>query len=332
MRPPTSRGPRKGITLTTQLSPARRALGATLSVSPIALGGNVFGWTADRDASFAILGAYVEAGGNFIDTADVYSAWIPGNSGAESETIIGEWIRSRGRPEDLVIATKVAQFAKRPGLGADNVRAAVDDSLERLGVEQIDLYYAHRDDPETPIEETAGVFSELVDAGKIKAIGVSNYSPARLREWLAAVENGGLHKPAALQPEYNLLERDIEGELLPLAHEAGLGVVPYFALAHGFLTGKYRKDVEVDSARASSVEQYRTERGYAIVDAVVGIADAHDTQPGTVALAWLAAQPGVVAPIASARTAEQLPLITDAFTLELSEDELKTLDRVSARA
>ncbi len=318
--------------MTTQLSPARRALGGTLSVSPVALGGNVFGWTADRDESFAILDAYVEAGGNFIDTADVYSAWIPGNSGAESETIIGEWLRSRGRPEDLVIATKVAQFAKRPGLSADNVRAAVDDSLERLGVERIDLYYAHRDDPETPIAETAAVFSELVDAGKITAIGVSNYSPSRLREWLAAVENGRLHQPTALQPEYNLLERDIESELLPLAREAGIGVVPYFALAHGFLTGKYRKDVEVESARASSVEQYRNDHGYAIADAVTSIAKTHDTQPGTVALAWLAAQPGVIAPIASARTAAQLPLITDAFTLKLSDDELKTLDRVSARA
>lgn len=318
--------------MTTQLSPARRSLGPALSVSPVALGGNVFGWTADRDASFAILDAYVEAGGNFIDTADVYSAWIPGNSGAESETIIGEWLRSRGRPDDLVIATKVAQYAKRPGLSADNVRAAVDDSLERLGVEQIDLYYAHRDDPETPIDETAGVFSELVDAGKITAIGVSNYSPARLREWLAAVEKGGLHKPAALQPEYNLLERGIESELLPLAREAGIGVVPYFALAHGFLTGKYRRDTQVDSARAGSVEQYRNDHGYAIVDAVAAIADAHRTQPGTVALAWLAAQPGVVAPIASARTAEQLPLITEAFALELSQEELTTLDRVSATA
>ncbi|VXB01554.1 aldo/keto reductase [Pseudoclavibacter sp. 8L] len=318
--------------MTTQLSPARRALGGTLSVSPVALGGNVFGWTADRDESFAILDAYVEAGGNFIDTADVYSAWIPGNSGAESETIIGEWLRSRGRPEDLVIATKVAQFAKRPGLSADNVRAAVDDSLERLGVERIDLYYAHRDDPETPIAETAAVFSELVDAGKIKAIGVSNYSPPRLREWLAAVENGRLHQPTTLQPEYNLLERDIESELLPLAREAGIGVVPYFALAHGFLTGKYRRDVEVESARASSVEQYRNDHGYAIADAVATIAKTHDTQPGTVALAWLAAQPGVVAPIASARTAAQLPLITDAFTLKLTDDELKTLGRVSAKA
>lgn len=318
--------------MTTHLSPARRALGGTLSVSPVALGGNVFGWTADRDESFAILDAYVEAGGNFIDTADVYSAWIPGNSGAESETIIGEWLRSRGRPEDLVIATKVGQFAKRPGLSADNVRAAVDDSLERLGVERIDLYYAHRDDPETPIAETAAVFSELVDAGKITAIGVSNYSPSRLREWLAAVENGRLHQPTALQPEYNLLERDIESELLPLAREAGIGVVPYFALAHGFLTGKYRRDIEVESARASSVEQYRNVRGYAIADAVATIAKTHDTQPGTVALAWLAAQPGVVAPIASARTAAQLPLITDAFTLQLSDDELRTLDRVSAKA
>ena len=318
--------------MTTQLTPARRALGGTLSVSPVALGGNVFGWPAARDESFAILDAYVEAGGNFIDTADVYSAWIPGNSGAESETIIGEWLRSRGRPEDLVIATKVAQFAKRPGLSADNVRAAVDDSLERLGVERIDLYYAHRDDPETPIAETAAVFSELVDAGKIKAIGVSNYSPPRLREWLAAVENGRLHQPTALQPEYNLLERDIESELLPLAREAGIGVVPYFALAHGFLTGKYRRDVEVESARASSVEQYRNDHGYAIADAVATIAKTHDTQPGTVALAWLAAQPGVVAPIASARTAAQLPLITDAFTLKLTDDELKTLGRVSAKA
>ncbi|PPG30819.1 alcohol dehydrogenase [Pseudoclavibacter sp. RFBG4] len=318
--------------MTTQLSPARRALGGTLSVSPVALGGNVFGWTADRDESFAILDAYVEAGGNFIDTADVYSAWIPGNSGAESETIIGEWLRSRGRPEDLVIATKVAQFAKRPGLSADNVRAAVDDSLERLGVERIDLYYAHRDDPDTPIAETAAVFSELVDAGKITAIGVSNYSAPRLREWLAAVENGRLHQPTALQPEYNLLERDIEGELLPLAREAGIGVVPYFALAHGFLTGKYRRHVKVESARAGSVEQYRNDHGYAIADAVAAIAKTHDAQPGTVALAWLAAQPGVVAPIASARTAAQLPLITDAFTLKLSDDELKTLDRVSAKA
>ena len=318
--------------MTTQLSPARRALGAALSVSPVALGGNVFGWTADRDASFAILDAYVEAGGNFIDTADVYSAWIPGNSGAESETIIGEWIRSRGRPEDLVIATKVAQFAKRPGLGADNVRAAVDDSLERLGVEQIDLYYAHRDDPETPIEETAGVFSELVDAGKIKAIGVSNYSPARLREWLAAVENGRLHQPTALQPEYNLLERDIEGELLPLAREAGIGVVPYFALAHGFLTGKYRKAADVNkSARGpKTVGLYLNDRGLRIVNALDAVAARLNAKPSEIAIAWLLTRPAIAAPIASASNLDQLQSLIRAASLKLDDEALKALEVASA--
>ncbi|NQX13186.1 aldo/keto reductase [Microbacteriaceae bacterium VKM Ac-2855] len=314
-----------------QLTSPRTTLGTSdLSVFPLSLGGNVFGWTADRETSFAVLDAYVAGGGNFIDTADVYSAWVPGNSGGESETIIGAWIAQRGRSDDLVIATKVSQHPEFSGLSADNVHAAAQASLARLGVDSIDLYYAHFDSADVPLAETVEAFSKLVDAGTIRAIGVSNFSAARIQEWLDIAEKGGFHKPVALQPQYNLVERGIEADVLPLAVDAGLSVVPYYALASGFLTGKYRDGSENTSPRAEGAAKYLDDRGRAVLAALDEIAAAHDAEVATVALAWLRSQPGVAAPIASARTVEQLPALLASATLELSSDELERLSAASA--
>lgn len=310
---------------------ARASLGDALSVFPVALGGNVFGWTADRDASFEILDAYLAGGGNFIDTADMYPQWAPGREGGESELIIGEWLRSRGKRDDLVIATKVGVDERRPGLRPETIRAAVHESLQRLGVDRIDLYYAHRDDPDTPIDETAHAFSSLVDEGLIGAIGLSNYEASRVREWLRASDNAAWHRPVALQPHYSLVERDAERELLPVAREAGLGIVPYWGLAQGFLTGKYREGQAAgDSPRAAIASRYLDDRGSRVLRALDGISGRLKVQPGAVALAWLLTRPGVVAPIASARTPAQLPLLLEAARISLDPSEIEELERASA--
>ncbi|MFG2946536.1 aldo/keto reductase [Streptomyces adustus] len=310
-----------------------RKLGSSdLEVFPLALGGNVFGWTADQDQSFAVLDAYTAAGGNFIDTADAYSAWVEGNHGGESETIIGDWVRARGNRADVVIATKVSQHPEFPGLTAANIKAAADASLRRLGTDHIDLYYTHFDKPEVPVEEIVGALDELVRAGKVRQIGASNISPARLRESLEFSDREGLARYVALQPHYNLVSRDTyEGELQDIADRFGLAAVPYYALASGFLTGKYRPGTTVDSARATGAAKHlETDRGRKVLAALDEIAGAHDVPVATVALAWLAARPTVLAPIASARTVEQLPALLGVAELELTEPELARLTAASA--
>ncbi|QBJ91244.1 aldo/keto reductase [Streptomyces seoulensis] len=310
-----------------------RKLGSSsIEVFPLALGGNVFGWTADRDTSFAVLDAYRFAGGNFIDTADSYSAWVEGNQGGESETILGEWVRARGVRDQVVIATKVSQHPDFKGLGAANIKAAADASLRRLGTDHIDLYYTHFDQPEVPVEEIIGALDELVRAGKVRYIGASNISAERLKESLEFSERAGLARYVALQPHYNLVSRDTyEGPLQDVAAREGLSAVPYFALASGFLTGKYRAGVKVESARAGSVAKHLdSERGQKVLAALDEVASAHDTAVATVALAWLAAQPTVAAPIASARTVDQLPALVDVAELRLTGAELELLTEASA--
>ena len=315
------------------MTSARRTIGTSdLSVFPLSLGGNVFGWTADRDTSFQVLDAYTAAGGNFVDTADGYSAWVPGNTGGDSERILGEWFDARGNREDVVLATKVSQHPDFKGLAADNIRRAADASLQRLQSEYIDLYYAHFDDETVPLEETVAALSGLVDAGKVRYIGISNYTPERVEEWFAITEREGLHRAVALQPHYNLVERAYEQNYRPLAERYDLGVMPYFALAAGFLTGKYRDGVTVDSARAGGAAKYLDDTGRSVLAALDEVAAAHSASVATVALAWLAAQPTITAPIASARTLEQLPDLLASVELELSADELDALSAASQAA
>jgi len=293
----------------------------------------VFGWSIDEERSFAVLDAYVEGGGNFIDTADVYGR--RGSNGmGESERIIGRWIASRGNREELVIATKVGLSPDLHGLSRETIRRGIDGSLGRLGVERVDLYYAHRDDPDTPLQETLGAFGELIDEGKIAHAAASNYSAARLREALRIGAGAGMASYVALQPHYNLVERDeYEGELEEACERGGLACMPYFGLARGFLTGKYRRDgAEVDSPRAGGVrESYFNERDFAVLDALDEIAAAHDAPIAAVSLAWLLAQPTVLAPIASATSSEQLAELLVSAELELSSAELERLSLLSAQ-
>ncbi|MEA2176889.1 MAG: hypothetical protein QOG77_186 [Solirubrobacteraceae bacterium] len=301
----------------------RRTLGSTgLEVFPLCLGGYVFGWTADPGDSFAVLDAYVAAGGNFIDTANGYSRWVPGHDGGESERVIGDWLRERGRRDDVIIATKLGSDG---GLGRANVRARAEESLERLGVEQVDIMYAHYDDADTPPEESLAALNELVAEGKVLHLAASNFTPERLDEALQTAEREGFATYEVLQPHYNLLEREYETTLQPVAERHGLATVPYFGLAKGFLTGKYRDGAKIDSPRAAQIGDYDNDRGWAVVDAIEDIAGAHEVPAGAVALAWLAAQPTVVAPIASARNTEQLAEILPMATLVLSDDELTRL-------
>lgn len=306
-----------------------------LDVSRIGLGGNTFGWTSDEATSHAVLDAYVAGGGSLIDTADGYSAWAPGNKGGESETIIGSWLRSRGSRDDVVIATKVSTKPDRAGLAADNVRLALDESLARLGTDHVDLYYAHFDDEATPLEETVEVFEELRRAGKTRYVAVSNYTPERLEQWCGIAQEHGWELPVALQPHYNLLHRgDVEGagNRGEVAQRHGMGLIPYFSLAAGFLTGKYHQGEDVSGARKDMVSSYLRPECFAVVDAVREIASAHGTEPAAVSLAWLRDRPGVVAPLASARTVEQLTPILQALTLELSAEETDRLTALSDAA
>ena len=281
-----------------------------LSVYPLCLGGNVFGWTASHDESFAVLDEHRALGGNFIDTADAYSAWKPGNSGGESEAIIGAWMAERGTREETVVATKVAKLATRPGLSRANIVAACEDSLRRLQTDYIDLYYAHEDDQSTPLEETLGAFDELQKAGKIRYAAASNYSGARLREALAVSEANGFGSYVALQNCYNLMERgEFEGDSVPVLTETGISALPYFSLAMGFLTGKYQPGVDIDTGRSGGVERYKNDKGWAVVAKLGEIAAELETTHSAVALAWLRSHPVVSTPIASARTVEQLAQI-----------------------
>lgn len=300
-----------------------------LDVSRLCLGGNVFGWTADKETSFAILDAYVAAGGNIIDTADSYMWRAPGNSGGESETIIGEWLASRGNRDRVVIATKVGSWPARPGLSAGNIKAACEESLRRLRTDYIDLYWAHRDDPNTPQEETLAAFHQLVQEGKVRQIGASNFTADRLRSALEVSRRDGLTEYVAVQPLYNLLERaEYETNLAPLIAAEQLACLPYYGLAHGFLTGKYRPGgPEVTSARAERARAYLDERGLRVLAALDEIAAARRVPVAAVALAWLVAQPTVTAPIASARTPEQLADLLPVLHLDLTPDEVDRLSR-----
>ena len=315
---------------------ARTAIGSSdLEIAPLALGGNVFGWTADRDTSFAVLDAFAAGGGDFVDTADGYSAWVPGHAGGESETIIGAWMADRGNRDRVTVATKVSTHPAFSGLAGENVRAAADASLQRLGTDRIDLYYAHFDDEQTPLEETVAAFSGLVDAGKIRAIGVSNYTAERVEEWFRIARAGGYHLPVALQPHYNLLERDFETNGLRAAAEReGLSVFPYFSLAEGFLAGKYREAGDAAAAgasdRAEDAIRYLDDRGRAVLAALDAIAAAHGAEVASVSLAWLRQQPTVAAPLASARSTAQLTALLASMKLELSAAELAALTAASA--
>lgn len=297
--------------------------------TPLCLGGNVFGWTADEAASFAVLDAFVEAGGTFIDTADAYSGWVPGHRGGESEEVLGRWMAARGNRDEVVLATKVGSKADRAGLGADNVAQAAKESLARLQTDRVDLYYTHRDDPATPLEETAGALDALVRAGHVVEVAASNYSAERLAAALAVQDRDGLARFVALQPQYNLLERTYEDELAPLVAREDLACLPYSALASGFLTGKYL-DGPVDSPRAKGVAKYLDDRGRAVLAAVREVADAHATTTAAVAVAWLSAQPTVLAPLVSARSVDQLAQVLPAMTLRLAPDELETLAQAGA--
>ncbi len=268
----------------------------SLTLPSFCLGGNVFGWTADEEQSFAVLDAFADAGGTFVDTADVYSAWAPGNRGGESEAVLGRWMASRGNRDQMVIATKVASLPGREGLGADNVRAAARESLERLQTDRIDLYYAHRDDDGTPQEETCAAFDALVQEGAVRALGASNFSSARLASALALQDREGWTRYTAVQPLYNLLDRDYERDLAPLLADEGLACVPYSALASGFLSGKYRPGVDVESVRSAKASSYLERGGEQALQVLDEVASAHGTTVPAVALAWLAAQPTVAVP------------------------------------
>jgi aryl-alcohol dehydrogenase-like predicted oxidoreductase len=309
--------------------------GTQLDVHPLCLGGNVFGWTAGRDASFAVLDAYAAAGGDFIDTANSYSAWVDGNSGGESESIIGEWMAARGNRDELVLATKVGgEMPGEHGLSAGNVRTACENSLRRLRTDRIDVYYAHFDDEHTPLEETFAAFDALAREGKVRHVAISNYTPERVRAVLEVVERDGLTPIAAIQPLYNLVERGYERELRPLVAGHGLACVPYYGLARGFLTGKYRPGApDVDSPRARGAARYLDDpRGPRVLEALDSISAERGIPVAAAALAWLVAQPTVVSAIASARTPAQLADLMAMAELELSDDELAALDAASAPA
>ena len=305
---------------------------STLSVSDLCLGGNVFGWTADEATSEQILDRFVDGGGNFIDTADMYSCWVPGHSGGESERVMGAWLRKRGHHDDLVIATKVAKLTGRRGLRPANLRICLDGSRRRLGIETIDLYYAHEDDPHVPTAEWVGAFDAMIHQGAIRHYGLSNFTAARTREVIEVAKAEGLALPVALQPPYNLVQRrEVEaGGIAQTATECGLAVVPYHGLAAGFLTAKYARGEAIHGARASSVKTYANNEGFAVVDALVDVADAVGAEPASVALAWLRAQPSVTAPIASASSPEQVAPLLAAMTLKLTAAQRNKLTKASA--
>jgi aryl-alcohol dehydrogenase-like predicted oxidoreductase len=319
------------------MTPDMRSLGTTGMRTPrLVLGGNVFGWTAAGDEAFRILDRFADAGGTMIDTADVYSAWVPGHGGGESESLIGEWLRRRGRKGDILIATKVGML---PGEGGEKleparIAAAAEASLRRLGVDAIDLYYAHQDDPATPMEASLGAFDRLVRDGKVRSLGASNFTAERLEEALGVSQREGFARYEVLQNEYNLMAREaFEGPLQRLCVDRGIAALPYYGLASGFLTGKYRSAADQGrSIRGDRMGKYLNARGFAVLAALDAVAAEAGATPSQVALAWLAAQPSVTAPIASARTVEQLEELIGAMTLELSEDQLARLDSASRTA
>jgi len=313
---------------------ALRSLGSSaIQVSPLAFGGNVFGWTIDEATSFSLLDALADTGINFIDTADVYSSWVPGNQGGESETIIGKWLARTGKRAEVVIATKVGLLEGREGLSADNILRAVEDSLRRLQTDYIDLYFSHRDLAGTaPLEETLAAYQKLIEAGKVRIIGASNYSGARLHEAAEISRRDNLPAYQVVQPEYNLYDRaDYESDVEPAATALKLGVTNYFALASGFLSGKYRsRDDLKKSARGAKIDKYLNQRGQRILAALDTISGKHDSSPTAVALAWQIARPSITAPIASATSLGQLQALGAALRLKLDAEDIEQLDQASA--
>jgi aryl-alcohol dehydrogenase-like predicted oxidoreductase len=314
-----------------------RTLGKTdLQVAPLCLGTMQFGWTADEDESFATLDAYVEAGGNFIDTADIYNNWVPGHAGGESEEIIGRWMRARGNRDQIVIATKLrGRMWDGPdgeGLGRAHIERALEDSLRRLQVETIDLYQCHWADADVAIEETLSTFQKLIDAGKLRYAGASNYTASELGNAIAAAEAKGVAPFVSLQPHYNLVHRgEFEGDLERVCLEHGIGVIPYSPLAGGFLTGKYRGGEPVPkSQRAFRAKEYMNERGFAVIDALDAIARARRTTIAATALAWQLAKPAITSPIIGANTPSQLADLLPAWDIDLSDEDVASLDAVSA--
>lgn len=312
----------------------RRLGNSGLEAAPLALGGNVFGWTADEPTSFGILDAFVAAGCHLIDTADVYSAWAPGNKGGESETIIGRWLKASGNRGKVLIATKVGKEMgpDRKGLSKPYILRAAEDSLRRLRTDRIDLYQSHADDAETPLEETLEAYAQLIREGKVRAIGASNYTAERLKRALDASARSGIPSYQCLQPCYNLYDRaEFETEFAPLCLEKGLGVIPYYSLASGFLTGKYRSEKDLaNRARGEFVKKYLNDRGFRILDALDQVAGRYHSVPAAVSLAWLMARPGVTAPIASATSLDQLTDLIEATKLTLDPSSIELLNTASA--
>lgn len=304
--------------------------GINHEIFPLNLGGNPFGWTSDSATSYAVLDAFVAGGGNFIDTADMYSQWVQGHEGGESERVIGQWLALNGNRDEIVIATKVGAMDEWEGLAHDNVVEALENSLDRLGTDYIDLFYAHHDDPEVEIEDQVRTFDSLVQGGEIRAIGLSNYSPERLREWLDTARRLDATMPAAIQPHYNLVERvPYETEIAPIVREYELAVFSYYSLASGFLTGKYRTNDDLArSPRGGAAKRYMSPEGLRVVDVLDEVAQERGAQMSTVALAWLLDK-GVTAPIASVSTPEQLPALMAAPTLKLTDVEVARLDEAS---
>lgn len=311
----------------------RRLGQSSLEVSPIAFGCNVFGWTADEATSFALLDAWVDAGFNFLDTADVYSRWHPGNTGGDSEIIIGKWLKARGNRDKVVLATKlgIEMGPGKKGLSRAYMQVAVEDSLRRLQTDHIDLYQSHRDDPDTPIEETLSAYAELVKQGKVREIGASNFSAARLAESLKVSSEKGLPRYQSLQPQYSLVERtEFEGPLEDLCLAEKVGVIGYYSLASGFLTGKYKSRADMEGrVRGPRVEKYLNDHGFGVIKALEEVAQRYDAKPGQIALAWLIARPSVTAPIASATNLEQLADLVDAAEIDLDEESIRKIDVAS---
>ena len=313
----------------------KRQLGkSAIEIAPLMLGGNVFGWTADEATSFKVLDAFVEEGLNAIDTADSYSTWVPGHQGGESETIIGNWVKRSGKRDKVVIATKVGSEIPGQGKGLSKawIMRQAEASLKRLQTDHIDLYQSHRDDPSTPVAETLEAYAQLIQQGKVRAIGCSNFTVERVRESLATSQKHGWPGYESLQPNYNLYERAAyETTLEPLAIQEKLGVIPYYALASGFLTGKYRsQDDLAKSPRGQAVKKYLNDRGFRILQALDQVAERYQAKPAQIALAWLMARPSITAPIASATSAQQLKELAQATRLELDRESIEKLNRASA--
>ena len=299
---------------------------------PVVFGGNVFGWTVERDAAFRILDAFADFGGVAIDTADVYPAWVPGRKGGESEQMLGEWLSQRGRREHFKISSKVGKWGSQPGLSPQNIRAAVEGSLRRLQTDYIDIYYAHEDDPTVPQEEYLSAFDALVKEGKVRALGASNFSAARLSSAMTVSRTMGLSSFQYSQDCWSLVEREVEQVLVPTLKREGLHEFPYYSLASGFLTGKYRPGTQVESARAGGAAEYlKDPRNLKLLTVLDELADLHDVPQAAVALAWLRAQPTVIAPIASARTLEQLRSFFESTSFQLSAEDESRLSSVTAR-